>query len=75
MPRIERTIRAPVREHVQADGRIRRWAQIAPSPSNMLPSELIFHSSRTSKSRPNWALNGDGDGPWAALRAGPRPAG
>jgi len=25
---IERTIAAPVREHVQADGRIRRWTQI-----------------------------------------------
>ncbi len=25
---IERAIHAPVREHVQADGRIRRWTQV-----------------------------------------------
>lgn len=25
---IERAVRAPVREHIQADGRIRRWALI-----------------------------------------------
>lgn len=26
---IERAIRQPIREHVQADGRIRRWTQVA----------------------------------------------
>ena len=25
---IERTIRAPLREHIQADGRVRRWGQV-----------------------------------------------
>lgn len=25
---IERAIRSPIREHIQADGRIRRWTQV-----------------------------------------------
>jgi len=38
---IERTIRAPVREHVQADGRIRRRAQIAEMENRYLRVVLL----------------------------------
>ena len=38
---IERAIRAPVREHVQADGRIRRWAQVPEAENRYLRVVLL----------------------------------
>ena len=38
---IERAIRTPLREHVQADGRIRRWAQIAEIENRYLRVVLL----------------------------------
>lgn len=38
---IQRTIRAPVREVVQADGRIRRWARIAEREGRYLRVVLL----------------------------------
>jgi hypothetical protein len=38
---IERTIRAPVREVVQADGRIRRWLPIAEAEGKVLRVVLL----------------------------------
>lgn len=38
---IERVIRAPSREKVQADGRIRRWAQIAEAENRYLRVVLL----------------------------------
>jgi len=38
---IERAIRTPLREHVQADGRIRRWVQIAEIENRYLRVVLL----------------------------------
>lgn len=38
---IERAIRTPLREHVQADGRIRRWVQIAEMENRYLRVVLL----------------------------------
>ena len=38
---IERAIRSPVKETVQADGRIRRWAQIAEMENRYLRVVLL----------------------------------
>ena len=38
---IERAIRTPLREHVQADGRIRRWVQIAEIENRFLRVVLL----------------------------------
>jgi hypothetical protein len=38
---IERAIRAPAREHVQADGRIRRWAQVPEAENRYLRVVLL----------------------------------
>ena len=38
---IERAILAPVREHVQADGRIRRWVQIPEMDNRYLRVVLL----------------------------------
>jgi len=38
---IERTIRAPAREHVQADGRIRRWALVPEAENRYLRVVLL----------------------------------
>jgi hypothetical protein len=38
---IERAIRAPAREHLQADGRIRRWVQIPEMEGRYLPVVLL----------------------------------
>ena len=38
---IERAIRTPVKESVQADGRIRRWAQIAEMENRYLRVVLL----------------------------------
>jgi len=38
---IERAIRAPVKESVQADGRIRRWVQIAEMDNRYLRVVLL----------------------------------
>ncbi|NCT67874.1 MAG: hypothetical protein GXC76_09535 [Rhodanobacteraceae bacterium] len=38
---IERAIRSPVREHVQADGRIRRWASIDEAEGRYLRVVLL----------------------------------
>ena len=38
---IERAIRAPVKETVQADGRIRRWAQVAEMENRYLRVVLL----------------------------------
>lgn len=38
---IERAIRAPFREKVQADGRIRRWVQIAEAENRYLRVVLL----------------------------------
>ena len=47
---IERAIRAPVKETVQADGRIRRWAQVAEMENRYLRVVLLsdgetFHNA------------------------------
>ena len=38
---IERAIRNPIREHVQADGRIRRWVQVAEMENRFLRVVLL----------------------------------
>ena len=38
---IERAITTPVREHIQADGRIRRWAAIAEADGRFLRVVLL----------------------------------
>ena len=38
---VERVIRAPVKEYRQADGRIRRWAQIAEMENRFLRVVLL----------------------------------
>ena len=38
---IERVIAAPVREHIQADGRIRRWAPISETENRYLRVVLL----------------------------------
>jgi hypothetical protein len=38
---IERAIRTPLREHVQADGSIRRWVQIAEMENRFLRVVLL----------------------------------
>lgn len=38
---IERAIRTPVREHVQADGRIRRWTQVTEMEGRFLRVVLL----------------------------------
>jgi hypothetical protein len=38
---IERTVKAPLKEVVQADGRIRRWAQIAEAEGRYLRVVLL----------------------------------
>lgn len=38
---IERAIREPIREHVQADGRIRRWVQVAEMEGRYLRVVLL----------------------------------
>lgn len=38
---IERAIRNPIREHVQADGRIRRWVQVAEMEDRFLRAVLL----------------------------------
>lgn len=38
---IERAIRNPIREHVQADGRIRRWVQVAELENRFLRVVLL----------------------------------
>lgn len=38
---IERAIRNPIREHVQADGRIRRWVQVAEMEDRFLRVVLL----------------------------------
>jgi hypothetical protein len=38
---IERAIRAPIKETVQADGRIRRWAQVAEMENRYLRVVLL----------------------------------
>lgn len=38
---IERAIRAPLREHVQIDGRIRRWAQVPEMENRYLRVVLL----------------------------------
>ena len=38
---IERAISAPVREHIQADGRIRRWAQVPEMENRFLRVVLL----------------------------------
>jgi hypothetical protein len=38
---IERVISAPVREHIQADGRIRRWAAISEMENRYLRVVLL----------------------------------
>jgi hypothetical protein len=38
---IARAIRAPIREHVQADGRIRRWTQVAEMEGRFLRVVLL----------------------------------
>ena len=38
---IERVISAPVREHIQADGRIRRWAQVPEMENRFLRVVLL----------------------------------
>jgi len=38
---IERAMDAPLREHVQADGRIRRWARIAEAGGRFLRVVLL----------------------------------
>ena len=47
---IERAIRTPVREHIQADGRIRRWTQVAEMEGRflrvvLLPDEETVHNA------------------------------
>jgi hypothetical protein len=39
--RIERAISSPIREYVQADGRIRRWAQIPEMENRFLRVVLL----------------------------------
>ena len=39
--RIERVVRQPIREEVQADGRIRRWAQIPEAEGRFLRVVLL----------------------------------
>ena len=48
--RIERAIRAPVREFIQADGRIRRWTQVSEVKNRylrvmLLPDEETVHNA------------------------------
>ena len=43
---IERTIRAPERELVQADGRIRRWA-LVPEAQNRYPRVVLLADGET----------------------------
>lgn len=38
---IERAITAPVREHIQADGRIRRWVQVPEMENRFLRVVLL----------------------------------
>jgi hypothetical protein len=38
---IERAIRSPLREHIQADGRIRRWTQVAEMEGRFLRVVLL----------------------------------
>jgi hypothetical protein len=38
---IERAMREPIREHVQADGRIRRWTQVTEMDSRYLRVVLL----------------------------------
>ena len=38
---IERAIRAPLHEHVQADGRIRRWTQVSEPENRYLRVVLL----------------------------------
>lgn len=38
---IERAIREPIRQHVQADGRIRRWAQVPETEGRYLRVVLL----------------------------------
>lgn len=38
---IERAIRTPVREHIQADGRMRRWTQVAEMEGRFLRVVLL----------------------------------
>ena len=38
---IERAIRSPIRQHVQVDGRIRRWVQIAEMENRYLRVVLL----------------------------------
>ena len=38
---IERAIRGPIREYVQADGRIRRWVQVAEMEDRFLRVVLL----------------------------------
>jgi hypothetical protein len=38
---IERAIREPIRQHVQADGRIRRWAQVSEMKGRYLRVVLL----------------------------------
>jgi hypothetical protein len=38
---IDKAIRSPLRQHVQADGRIRRWAQIAECDNRYLRVVLL----------------------------------
>ncbi len=38
---IERTIHTPIREQIQADGRIRRWAKIAEANDRVLRVVLL----------------------------------
>jgi hypothetical protein len=47
---IERAIREPIREHVQADGRIRRWVHVLESEGRylrvvLLPDEETVHNA------------------------------
>lgn len=47
---IERAIRAPVKETVQADGRIRRWVQVAEMENRylrvvLLPDDEAVHNA------------------------------
>ena len=47
---IERAIATPLREHVQADGRIRRWIQV-PEMENRYPESRAFSRRRDGAQR------------------------
>ena len=46
---IERAIRQPIREYVQADGRIRRWTQVAEMESRYLRVILLPDGESSSQ--------------------------